>query len=832
VAGVTFSVAIDAEPAEDAPMNTPLEGLRVVELTSGMTNAQLGQMLADFGAEVVQVEPPGGTPLREHPSYPLWGRGKRSVELDLKSAAGLAEARRLVLAADVVLEAYRPGVAARLGLDAVELTRQNPRLVWSSVTAFGTTGPYVDAPGYEGVVMAKLGAMHVYSRITDRPGPAFLSVSYASWAGVQAALHGILTALYEREDSGAGQVVETSLALALSAMDPWQHMMQALADKYPDALVSAPPFTPEGFPATPFPLMLLIAPTKDGHWLQFSQVQPRLWQAMMDETGLSWMREDPDWKTMPVFDDVQKRVQANEMMIEAVRQRTLAEWQEVFDRNPNVFAEVLRRGTQLLDHPQLAHYGQVVEIDDPVHGPTRQPGPMIGMERTPLPTPRPAPLLNEAAGLADEWDRDRGPIPDAGPVRDGLPLAGVTILELGTFYAAPYGATLLTDLGARVFKIEPIEGEPLRMIVSFPEAGAAKLMQGKESVALDIGSDEGREIVRGLARKSHIVLCSYRAGVAERLGIDARSLMAVNPDLVYLDAPGYGIDGPYGHRPAFAPTISAGTGVTMRNVPDAPLPEDVVRLSTRELRELSVRLTSGANSSGTQPDGISAMAVATALLLGLYAHRRGSGGRRLLTTMLLSTAHALAETMIDYDGRLEAPAADPEVFGLGATYRLYETAKGWVFFAAPSDRDWTRAVGALSPYGAVGSSAWSTAGGRRSDDVAIAETLGEIFRRRTAREWEAELLAQGVGCVVSEEMTMEEAYLGELGRQSGWLVTVNSPIFDEYNRIGPLVRFSRSATHAPVGCTLGQHTGAVLTELGFDADRIDDLRSRGIVAGD
>jgi crotonobetainyl-CoA:carnitine CoA-transferase CaiB-like acyl-CoA transferase len=814
-------------------VKTPLEGLRVVELTNGMTNAQLGQMLADFGADVVQVEPPGGTPLRAHPSYPIWGRSKRSVELDLKTEQGLAEVRRLIGTADIVIEAFRPGVAQALGLDYAELSRGNPRLVWSSVTAFGADSPLANVPGYEGLIMAKLGAMHMYSMMTERPGPAFLSVAYASWAGVQAALHGILAALYERESSGVGQAVDTSMALALAGIDPWQQMMQSLANKYPDALVSSPPFTPEGFPATAFPLMLLVAVTKDGHWLQFSQVQPRLFQALIEEAGLGWMREDPEWKTVPGFEDVAKRVRANEMLLDAVRQKTLAEWQEVFDKNPNVFAEIFRRGTELLHHPQMLHYNQVVEVDDVEHGRTKQPAPMVTMSATPLPAPRPAPRLDADAGLADRWAvaaRTGATGKATGKGGTGLPLAGVTLLELGTFYAAPYGGTLLTDLGARVIKIEPLEGEPMRMIVSFPEAGAAKVLQGKESVALDISSKEGRELVLELARRSDIVLRSYRAGVAERLGLDADSLLAINPDLVYLDAPGYGIDGPYGHRPAFAPTIAAGTGVAMRNNPKLASPEEAAQMSTPDIREASVRLTSGSNSSGTQPDGIAAMAVATAMLLGLYARARGAGGQRMLTTMLLSAAHALSETMIEYEGKEEIAHVDEEALGLSATYRLYETADGWVFLAAPSDRDWLRLAEALSAYGSFGDSAWATDEGRKADQDGLAKALGETFRQRPAPEWESELVAKGVGCVVAEARTMEESYIGDMGRQHGWVATVDSPIFDEYECVGPLVRFSRSTTQSLPGTTLGQHTDAVLTELGLGAERIAELRTQGVIA--
>src|SRR5262249_908841 len=132
------------------------------------------------------------------------------------------------------------------------------------------------------------------------------------------------------------------------------------------------------------------------------------------------------------------------------------------------------------------------------------------------------------------------PVKDAKTVVGEPPLAGVTVVELGTYYAAPYGTTLLTDLGARVLKVEQLAGDPIRHILPSPEVGAIKVLQGKESVAVDIASDEGHEIVLELVRRADAVMQSFRAGVAQRLGYTAVDLLAVNPDLVYVNAPGYG----------------------------------------------------------------------------------------------------------------------------------------------------------------------------------------------------------------------------------------------------------------------------------------------------
>ncbi len=141
------------------------------------------------------------------------------------------------------------------------------------------------------------------------------------------------------------------------------------------------------------------------------------------------------------------------------------------------------------------------------------------------------------------------------------------MLELGGMFAAPFGATVLADLGARVIKVEPLGGDTIRDVMAFPEAGGGKVLQGKESIALDIRTPEGLAIVHELARRCDVVLQCYRAGVAARIGIDEATFKALNPDLVYLNSPGYGIDGPYGGKPAYAPSIGAASGVSLTDAP-------------------------------------------------------------------------------------------------------------------------------------------------------------------------------------------------------------------------------------------------------------------------
>lgn len=814
----------------------PLDGIRVVEFCHGMTNAQAGQMLADMGADVVQVEQPDGATIRRSPGYVMWGRGKQSIALDLQSPDDLEIILQLVDRADVVLEAFQPGVADRLGIGYDALCARNPGLVYSSISGWGEKSPLSGIKGYEALVMAKLGVFEAYNRMTLRDGPSFLSTPYGSYSATQCSVLGIASALYERESSGLGQRIDTNVALAAAGLDPWNQMLHMMTERYPDAFTAQPSFDEQLRPSTSFPLRLLVAVTSDGHWLQFSQVQPRLFKAMIDEAGLAPLLEDPEWSSAPEFEDADKRTEFNRKLIEAVRSKTLAQWQQIFDKNPNVFAETFRQGTELLDHPQMVFDKQVVVVTDPTLGATRQPGPAVRFSGTPGSVRGPAPAIDaDREEVLRELSRPVRSSPARSPEQAsrGLPLEGLTILELGTFYAGPYGATLLTDLGARVIKLEPLDGDPMRGMLPFPEVGAAKVLQGKESLAIDMASEEGRKVVHELAARADIAIRSFRAGVAERLGVDADALLAINPELMYLDAPGFGIDGPYGHRPAFAPTISAGSGVAMRNFGKALRPADFQQLTTEEARLASVQLTIAANSGGTQPDGIAAVTVGAALALAAFAKRRGHGGQRILTTMLLSAAHAMSETVVDYGPDVHPPVPDSESYGYGPLYRLYEAADGWVFLAAPAETEWRDLIIALAPYAPDlgGDPRFSDATSRAENDTALADVLSRAFSTRNAADWEHELVARGLGCVKVETDTMESIYLGEFGQQAGFVDEAVSPVFDAYPRIGPLVHFSRSATQALPGCTLGQHSEAILSELGYSPEHIDKLRADGLLIG-
>jgi len=812
----------------------PLAGLRVLDLSNSLAGAQASQTLADFGAEVVHVEPPGGSALRDLPSFPIIGRGKKSMVLDLHDAADAALARTLALGADVLIETFRPGVMERLGLGCEGLSAANPRLVYGSVTGFGRTGPYATVKGYESLVMARVGALWASQAMVSREGPAHVSVPYCSYGASQQLLTGICAALHERERSGLGQRVDATLVNGVASLGTWNWYLNVITSKFPDAFTPSSPIGQYGTPVTPMVFMLLIALSKDGRWLQFSQVQLHLYMEMLKVMGLDWMLQDDEWKDAVWAADSPKTGEFWDKLYEAVQSKTLADWNEVFENDHDVWAETMRHGSELLDHPQMQHLGAVVEIDDAERGLVRQPGPLVKMSATPAVLEHGAPVLDAdgAALRAAPWPAIDGLDSAFASASDSAEaaLGDVTVLELGTFFAAPFGGTVLREVGARVIKVEPLEGEPMRTLLPFPELGAAKCVQGKESICVDLSSEEGRAIVHALAMKSDIVLQSFRAGVAKRQGVDAETLRAVNPGLVYLNSPGYGIDGPCGDRPAYAPTIGAGSGLVMRNIGTAI--EERPGLSLKEIRADALRLSGAGTTEYAQADGISALTAASAMALGLLVRDRTGVSQEMLTTMLTSTAHALADDMAEYKDRPPTQAADAELLGYSALYRLYRAADEWIYLAAPSASDWDALCAVLVEETDLAADArFADEAARHSNDAALARELATVFASKPAQHWEDTLLAADVGCVVAHREPPESVLQSaEFAGAADMLVEVEHPTFGDHVRLKPYVSFSRSATVAEPGVLAGQQTDAILSELGYSAEDIADLRDRKVVA--
>ena len=793
-------------------------GLRVLDFTRGMHGNLAGVILADYGAEVVKIEPPSGDPFRGHPAWGFWNRGKGSRVLDLKSDDGRAAARELVASTDVLIENFRPGVMTRLGLGYEEARELNPALVYASISGFGASGPWAQLKGYEGIVSAKTGRMLEFaSLVPNRGGPAFAAVPSAGYGALHAALQGILAALHVRRQTHRGTLVETSLLQGNSAYDMirWYAMQAASIDPLAADRLSSWGAIQHQIPRPNY----LTAVTKDGVWLQFANTLPHLFMAQMNALGLTDLYSDPRYVDLPAIKDPEDSEGVWEAILDRVREKTWAEWQPIFDAERDLAVEPFFEASDAFDHPQVRHNEHIIEIDG-----VEQVGPIVRQTETPAAPSRGAPQLGSANGVdSGSWALTESGEPGPAPA---TPLDGTLIVDFSTFYATPFGSALLADLGARVIKVEPPEGE-----VSRYTAGGMlffKTTAGKESIGINLKTPQGQEIVHRLLRQADVVMHNFRPGVAERLGIGYEQARQLNPRVVYHYGASYGDSGPYSYKPAMHPIAGALGGGAIQQMPPSELHANDAELPMDALKRKAWRLQ---NANEGNPDVNAALGLGSSLLLGLRAAEELGVGQYQLTTMIASNLYANADGAVRGPGIPPRRQPDGELLGQGPLYRLYRTSDdAWVFLAAPFEHEWRALCAELGREEWLADSRFESPEAREQHGEALAAALADAFLTRSSGEWERDLAARDVACVRADAASVAEfAVNEEANRELGFTVRVSHPTFGEYWRHGPIVTLDSAPSTIRAACEPGEHTRQILAELGYAPAEIERFRDTGIV---
>ena len=802
-------------------MTAVFEGIRVLDLSSGPVGGMATMVLADFGAEVVKLERPGGDPLRSLAAAPMWLRGKRSVEADLKTEDGRARLLELSREADVVVSTLRPGNAERLGADYDTLAADNPRLIYCSITGFGPRGPYADYPAYEGVVAAKSGRMQGFTGQRKREGPGFAAVPVGSHAASQGAVHGIAAALIERERCGRGQIVETSLLQGMLPFDLLQLLLTQLherePDVYPDILVIG-----GGMPTLNYhPVM-----AADGRWIQLGNLLEHLFYAFMDAADLTDLFAEEQWQGSQAEWSEAALEEMRDRILERMQERTAEEWMEIFRASGNVAAEIFTPTNDALDNIDMQANGDVITIEDPCVGPVRQLGPIGHFDQTPAEIVRAAPAVGEADGF--RWPSRNGAsvAPPNGAQPSGKPLDGVTVLEFATIIATPIGVSMLADLGARVIKVEPIGGDPFRGMGGGPLTGmlAAKTNAAKESICVDLKSEAGQAIVADLIKDAHAIVHNYRPGVPERLGIGYETARALRPDIVWVSANGYGANSPGARRPSAHPVPGAAVGGALYQAGAAMPPAACEGLD--EIREASRQLM---RANEANPDPNTGVLVASATLLGLYAQRRYGIGQRIFVNMLAANAYANADDFVGYEGKPPRRQVDADLYGLSALYRLYPTAEGWVFLAAPTDAEWAAFCQIAAPA-LSDDPRFADSESRDAHDADLATALTGVFAARPAAEWEALLTPHRIGCVAADAQTPGQFFAhDEHIDQNGFAPHAAHQRHGNLRRWGPLTTCAGGRDDYAPGVLAGAETDAILAEIGRTEAEIATLRASSTV---
>jgi crotonobetainyl-CoA:carnitine CoA-transferase CaiB-like acyl-CoA transferase len=365
----------------------PLAGLRVVDLTQAMAAPFCTMNLADMGADVIKVEPPAGEDMRRGSvgrhghsgTFVTINRSKRGITVDLKQPAGVEIVHRLVRTADVFVQNYRPGAAARLGVDYDTLAALNPRLIYCSISGFGSTGPYASRGGYDLIAQGMSGIISVTGDEDGPPAKAGVPVSDLA-AGLFGA-YGILCALEHRERTGQGQLVDTSLLEAALALTVWEATEYWVTGRPPRALGSAHRL------AAPYQALR----ASDG-WLTVGANNDRLFAALCAAIAR------PDLAADPRFARAHDRMIHRGALVAEIEKTTAdaprAHWLARLEAG-GVPAGPINTYAEALADPHALSRGMIVDLDHPGAGPVKALGVPVKLSDTPGAVDRAAPLLGQ-----------------------------------------------------------------------------------------------------------------------------------------------------------------------------------------------------------------------------------------------------------------------------------------------------------------------------------------------------------------------------------------------------------------------------------------------------
>ncbi len=805
-------------------MKEVLESTVVVDLTNGWAGSVATMVLGDFGAEVIKIEPPGGSPDRTTPQHYQWNRGKRSVVLDLNDPIGIREFKQLVSHADIVLEAFAPGEAARMGIDFAALSAERPDLVYCSITGFGRHGPHSGYKADQGIVAAKAGRFSAFVGQAGRAGPHYAAVQVANHGAAFAAVRGILAALFVRHRTGRGQWVETSLLQGISTFDVSDWIMWQMMLKYPEEFADNPQADPDRMPAVGYQPIR----TKDGQWIQLANIVDRLFRAALRQMDLGDVLDDPRFAGAPTLLP-EPREELRQLVVKRGLEKTLDEWMDIFTgESADVAAEPFMTSQQGMSHPQVIHNHHVADVHDPEVGPMHQLGLAAELRGTPGSVKGPSPLLG--ADTKELLDRPPSARLDAGatgretPVPK-CPLEGITVIDMSTVIATPVATSLTSELGARVIRIEALDLDLMRR---FNQGVSINRTQaGVENISADLRTDEGRAILHKLVAQADVFVHNMRPGAPERLGVGYDQVKAFNPNIIFVYAGGYGDTGPHSHRPAMHPIGGAVAGGAMAQMGLGAVPPADQPMTNDEILEVSRRL---GRSNETNPDPNGSMVTSTAILLGIYARERFGAGQYIQTTMLGANAYANADDFFWFDGKPDRRVLDADGYGLGPLYRLYQARESWVFLAAESDREWQDLCRALDRADLERDPRFSDSASRQEHADELVIELERVFRGRSAEEWERDLTQAGVACVEAEDAGTSRVFTRLHDAGERWYTTeVEHVRWGRFWRYKPVLDFSSTPSRVGPGPVRGQHTKSIMRELDYSDEEIAELKAQSVI---
>ncbi len=785
----------------------PLEGMRVVDMAN--ENGELcGRVLADLGAEVIRLEPPGGAPSRSLPPFASDGEtslyfavrnaGKRSATVDLETEAGRTRLHRLLDDADVFVESTKPGTLAKLGLDADSLREQHPGLIVTSISDFGQDGPYADYEGSDMVGVAMGGMLH-RAGIAEKP-PVVIPGNLAyDVAGVCGAL-GSLLAFWKRLQTGRGQHIDVSAMDSVAGLSDWSLPNYSLNPNLGHRM---------GFG------IYTLYRCADG-FIRMIVLVPKHWRALKDWVGNPPELEDPKYdqfigrlveldKIVPVLERFFAGKKKVDIAVEAQRRgipaTPLLRPSEVLENE-----HTIGRGsfTTLPVGPGLD--AQVpsgfLTIDDERAGPIAGP-PTAGElgdagftnaeERASL-----AKLLGEATGAAS----------------DGLPLRGLRVIDCGVGAVGVEVGKFFAEFGADVIKVESSDAPDfIRVIMSsYMNPSFLSSNFNKRSFGVDLTTDRGRELMTRLLRDADVFIENSGAGTTEKLGFGPKALREINPGIVSFSSQSAGSYGPWKGWIGYGPNTHSVSG--LQHLWNYPEDEE-----------------QPAGSTAVHPDHFVGRLGAMSAIAGLIRRAQTGEGSHYDVAQFEAPINLLGDLFAQES--LDPGSVHPlgNASSRGAPWGCYPCAGDdeWCAVNVRSDDEWRRLRKAIGEPSWAADARFDTADGRIAEREKLDELLGSWTTQHEPRSVMEQLQAVGVpaGIVAHPEHHMSDPQMMHRGYQK----LIVQPDFESLLVEGPPFLGSDLpdivTNPAPM---LGEHTREIAAQLlGMSEDEIEGLIEAGVI---
>lgn len=814
-----------------------LDGIRVFDLTLAAVGPWSAKLLGQLGADVLHVEGPRPE-LAHHIPPEIAGVGvlylaantnKRSVLLDLKRDDDRRRALELAATCDVFIQNMRPGAVEKLGLGYAEVARRRADIIYVSASAYGRVGPMASEAGVDPLLQAFCG----WSSINGQPGgdgELFRHYAHLDLTTSSMIVEAVLAALYVRFGTGRGQHIELEMltaALSLQSNHLADHAATGVAP-VPRGSASATTAPHQAFRCS------------DGRWLAVAVERDEQWPRLCTALDVADLAADVGLATnagrLARRDEVAARLAA------VMATRPAAWWAICCNRQDVPHGRVLDFD-ELRHHPQVTANQHLVEVNTERYGTLVLDGVPWKFGATPARTPVPGgvagahteAVLDELAGLTGTTGltgltgatgtavseptgtaTTAGSDAAAGPL--GAPLAGVVVVELGEGMAGPFAASRLGDLGAEVIKIERLSGDPARGHGhdlggdGLLSATFAALNRNKRSLAVDLDTPGGRDVVRRVVAGADIVIEALRPGEADRLGLGAATLAAEHPQVVYVAVSGWGEHGPLADRPAAELPVQAMAEYTasLGRIGDPP-----VRLGTD---------VAGLNT------GIFACQAA---LAGLLTRRRDGRGQRIAVSMF--------GTLLHLRGIMWAARSNPDDwFGFHLDHYTnppeggYRTADGQLLFGLRrgTSEDFDRLMIGLGLLEHLDDPRFEGFGREAAPLGRYAVEAKEVWESAFAERDTEELIGlfQAVGGDAVPFTDYPRITAHPQVAAIGALTTVEQEGYGPMRAVSPPWKFARTPASIRRGAPqLGAHGDEVLVEAGLDLAEVAALRERRII---